>query len=105
VIKVVVAYIDQEAFGPIREELNDYGIDSMSVLDAGGVSLDRFVAPHFRGSPHTQGLHGKLRLEVVVGEQHVERVREIVFRHETRRSFMFVTGVEQAYPEDLVRLD
>jgi nitrogen regulatory protein PII len=105
VIKVVVAYIDQDAFAPIREDLAARGIVSMSVVDAGGVSLERFAAPHFRGSPHTQGLQGKLRLEVVVGAEHVEEVKEVVFQHETRRSFMFVTAVEDAYPENLVKLD
>ena len=102
-IKVIVAYIDQDAFSAVNDDFKAIGIESMSVMDAGGVSLDKFVAPHFRGTPHTQGLQGKLRLELVVGEEHVDQVREIVFRHETKRSFMFVTGVEQAFPEDLVR--
>jgi nitrogen regulatory protein PII len=105
VIKVVVAYIDQDAFGAVRQELLEIGIESMSVMDSGGVSLEKFVAPHFRGSPHTQGLHGKLRLEVVVGDQIVDQVREIVFRHESRRSFMFVGNVEHAYPESLVKTE
>ena len=104
-IKVVVAYIDQDAFGAIRQELLEIGIESLSVMDSGGASLDKFVAPHFRGSPHTQGLQGKLRLEVVVGDSLVDQVREIVFRNETRRSFMFVGNVEHAYPENLVKTD
>lgn len=104
-IKVVVAYVDQEAFAQIRDDLNEYGIVSFSVVDAGGVSLDRFVAPHFRGSPHTQGLQGKLRLEVVVGEDHVEKVREIVFRNESKRSFMFVMAVEEAVPQEFTKGD
>jgi hypothetical protein len=29
-------------------------------------------------------------------------VREVIFEHETRRSFMFVMAVEAACPEDLV---
>jgi len=103
VIKVVVAYIDQDAFGAIRDDLRAVGIESMSVSDSGGVSLDQFAAPHFRGSPHTQGLQGKLRLEVVVGAELVDQVKQIVFKHETRRSFMFVLAVDQAYPEDLVK--
>jgi nitrogen regulatory protein PII len=105
VIKVVVAYIDQNAFGAIRQDLEAIGIDSMSVADSGGVGPDEFAAPHFRGSPHTQGLQGKLRLELVVGEQHIDQVREIIFSHETRRSFMFVMGVEHVYPEDFVKND
>jgi nitrogen regulatory protein PII len=105
VIKLIVAYIDQDAFAPVREELRGIGIESMSVSDSGGVSTEKFAAPHFRGSPHTQGLQGKLRLEVVVGEDHVDQVREIVFKHETRHSFMFVTSVEQAYPESFVKTD
>jgi nitrogen regulatory protein PII len=104
-IKVVVAYIDQDAFDPIRKDLNDYGIESMSVVEAGGASGDRFVAPHFRGSPHTQQLSGKLRLECVVGADHVEHVKETILRHETNRTFVFVLNVEDATPANLVRSD
>jgi nitrogen regulatory protein PII len=102
VIKVVVAYVDQDAFRAIREDLNQHGFRSFSVIDAGGVTPDQFVAPHFRGTPHTQGLQGKLRLEIVVGEGQVDEIKQIVFRHETKRSFLFVMDVEQAFPEDLV---
>jgi nitrogen regulatory protein PII len=104
-IKVVMAYIDQEMFGAIREELASYGIVSFSVVNAGGVSEDEFVAPHFRGSPHTQNLAGKLRLECVVGAEHVEDIKATIFKHETKRSFMFVMNVESASPAELVRSD
>jgi nitrogen regulatory protein PII len=105
VIKVVVAYVDAVAFDAIRSELGEHGIVSLSVAAAGGASPERFVAPNYRGTPHTLDLHGKLRVELVVGADHVDIVREIIFRNEQRRSFMFVMPVEAAYPDELVRSD
>jgi nitrogen regulatory protein PII len=105
VIKVVVAYIDSDTFEPIRQDLTAYGIVSMSAIAAGGVSEDRFVAPNYHGTPQTLHLAEKLRLECVVGASHVQAVKEAIFRHESRRSFVFVQDVSDATPEDLVLAD
>ena len=102
-IKVVVAYVDAVAFDEIRAELSEHGIVSLSVVAAGGASPERFAAPNYRGTPHTLDLHGKLRVELVVGAEYADVVREIIFRHEQRRSFMFTMPVEAAYPDELVR--
>lgn len=104
-LKVIVAYIDSDTFEPIRRDLADYGIQSTSAIAAGGASQDKFVAPHYRGSAQLQHLAEKLRFECVVGASHVEAVKEIVFRHEGKRSFIFVMDVEQAVPEDLILAD
>lgn len=104
-IKVVIAYIDSDKFEPIRQDLAAYGITHASAIAAGGASEDRFVAPHYRGSPQTLNLAEKIRIECVVGASHVQPVKEMIFKHEGRRSFMFVMNVEEALPEKFVMAD
>jgi hypothetical protein len=77
----------------------------MSVAAAGGASADTFVAAHFRGTPHTQNLAEKVRLECVVGAAHVDSVIETIFSHEGRRSFVYVQDVERVSPADTVLMD
>lgn len=101
-LKVVVAYIDPEMFEPIRRDLAADGILSISAIAAGGASQDRFVAPSYTGSAHTEHLAEKLRLECVVGASHLSIVKDAIFRHEGRRSFLFVMSVEEAAPADSV---
>ena len=101
-IKVVVAYIDSDVFVSIRKDLADRGITSVSVAVAGGASTDTFVAPHFSGTPHTQNLAAKLRLECVVGADLVATVKEIVFAHEGKRSFLYVMAVDEVHPRESV---
>jgi nitrogen regulatory protein PII len=104
-LKVVVAYIDANMFEPIRRDLAAYGIASISAIAAGGASGERFVSPHYAGTPHTQHLAEKLRLECVVGASHLQVVKDTIFRHEGRRSFLFVQSVEEAMPADSVLAD
>jgi nitrogen regulatory protein PII len=104
-LKVVVAYIDANMFDPIRRDLAAYGIASISAIAAGGASEEHFVAPHYRGSPHTHQLAEKLRLECVVGASHLQAVKDAIFRHVGRRTFLFVLNVEEASPEDSVLAD
>ena len=105
VIKLVVAYIDADVFVSIRKDLASLGIDSFSVVAAGGVSSDAFVSPHFTGTPHTQNLASKLRLECVVGADLVATVKETIFSHVGKRSFLFVMNVEEVHPEETVVLE
>lgn len=104
-IKVVVAYIDSDVFAAIRKDLAADGITSVSVAVAGGASTDTFVAPHFSGTPHTQNLAAKLRLECVVGADLVPAVKEIIFAHEGKRSFLYVMAVDEVHPPESVVLE
>jgi nitrogen regulatory protein PII len=104
-LKVVVAYIDSGMFEPIRNDLADCGITTTSAIAAGGAGSERFAAPHYKGSPYTQHLVEKLRLECVVGARHVQTVTEAVFRHVGKKTFLFVMDVELAMPEDSILAD
>jgi nitrogen regulatory protein PII len=105
VLKVVVAYIDSDMFERIRRDLAAYGIPSISAITAGGASEERFVAPNYQGSAHAGHLAEKLRLECVVGASHLQAVKDTIFSHVGRRTFLFVMSVEEATPEDSVLAD
>jgi nitrogen regulatory protein PII len=102
-IKLVVAYVDADQFEAIRNELAEFGIVSMSAAAAGGVSAERFAAPNYKGTAHTQTLAEKLRLECVVEDEYVDRVKDAILHHPGRRSFLYVQAVEAAFPEEFTR--
>ena len=104
-MKMVVGYIEPEAFEPIREELLDLGFLSISSTDANGTVPEATVAGQYRGVTIERHSRPKARLECIVGEEHVPEVKETVFRHAAERSFLFVVPVEDAYPTKTVKLD
>ncbi len=101
-MKVVVAYIEREAFEPIREELLESGFPSLSVLDASGSIPEATVSTSYRGAAIESHSRPKARVECVVGDEHVSTVMGTVLKHSGERTFVFVLPVEQAYPTETV---
>ena len=107
-LKLVVAYVDTDRFEAVRQDLLARGISSASAIAAGGVTAGsghEFVAPHYKGSNQTFYLQEKIRIECVVGAQHVDVVKQVIFDHVGQRSFLYVMAVEEALPEEFVRED
>ena len=103
-MKVVVAYIDREAFEPIREDLLELGFPSLSVNDASGSIPEATVSGSYRGASVESHSRPKARVECVVGDENVTVVMDTVLKHAGDRSFVFVVPVEQAYPTDTINL-
>jgi nitrogen regulatory protein PII len=104
-MKMVVGYIEREAFEPIREELLDLGFLSISSTEASGSVPEATVAGQYRGVAIERHSRPKARLECVVGADHVPVVTETVLKHAPEKSFLFVVAVEHAYPTETVKLD
>lgn len=104
-MKMVVGYIEREAFEPIREDLLELGFLSISSIDASGSVPEATVAGQYRGVAIERHARPKARLECVVGADHVSTVKETVLKHAPERSFLFVVPVEDAYPTETVKLD
>ena len=66
----IEAYIRHEALEAIRSELYAIGLPSMSVSDV-----------HYRGATEVLYLRPKLRLELVVADEDVERAIEVILTH------------------------
>ena len=104
-MKMVVGYIEREAFEPIREELLNLGFLSISVVDASGSVPEATISGQYRGVAIESHSRPKARLECVVGDDHVSMVTETVFKHAPERSFVFAVPVESAYPTETVKLE
>ena len=104
-MKMVVGYIEREAFEPIREELLDLGFLSISSTDATGSVPEATIAGQYRGVAIERHSRPKARLECIVGGEHVSVVKDTVLKHAPERSFLFVVPVEDAYPTQTVKLD
>ena len=101
-MKLVVAYIDSAEFEPIRLELIELGIPSMSISDAGASLLDADVTGSYRGAAIESHVRPKVRLEAVVSDDAAPTLIETLLRHEGKGVFTFVLNVEQALPEKYV---
>src|SRR4051794_29870978 len=97
-MKMVVGYVESDAFEGIREELLALGFVSMSVSEASGSLPEPVVAGTYRGVTIERHLRPKARLECVVGDEHAQTIVDTVLRHAPERSFVFVVPVESAHP-------
>jgi len=104
-MKMVVAYIDREAFEPIRAELLGLGFLSLSVWDASGSIAQATTTGQYRGVAVENHLRPKARCECVVSDGQVATVIETVSKHAGDRRFVFVVAIEQADPTDTIRAD
>ena len=102
-MKMVVAYIERDSFDPIREELLGLGFLSISAWEASGTLPEPEVTGNYRGTKLETHVRPKIRFECVVGEDQVETVRDTVLKNAADRVFVFVLGVESAYPTESVK--
>lgn len=98
-MKKVEAFIRHEAFEPIRAELLDRGLPSLSVIEAKGSGRQRGMVERYRGSSLTVNVRPKLKLEVVVEDKDKATVVEAILKHarsgEVGDGKIFVVPVEQ----------
>jgi nitrogen regulatory protein P-II 1 len=99
-MKKIEAFIRHEAFDPIRAELLDKGLPSMSILEVKGSGRQKGEVEHYRGSVLMISVRPKLKLEVVVEDKDKDAVVEAILRHartgEVGDGKIFVLPVEEA---------
>ena len=99
-MKMINAYIRHEAFEPIRKDLLEAGIPSLSVLEAKGSGRQKGITEHYRGSDLPIHLRPKLKVECVVGDGEVGVVTETILKHARTGSVgdgkIFILPVEEA---------
>lgn len=105
-MKMVVAYIDNEAFETIRVKLLELGFESLSAWGATGTLPEATITGQYRGVAIERHMRAKTRFECVVGDDHVSTVVETVMGLGGEgRTFVFVMPVEQAYPTGTIKTD
>jgi nitrogen regulatory protein PII len=99
-MKMITAYIRHEAFEPIRAELLERGIPSLSITEVKGSGRQKGIVEHYRGSTLTVNVRPKLKLEIVVDDTEKPIVVETILRHartgEIGDGKIFVVPVEEA---------
>jgi nitrogen regulatory protein PII len=99
-MKMIMAYIRHEAFEPIRAELLERGIPSLSIGEVKGSGRQKGIVEHYRGSTLTVNVRPKLKLEIVVDDKEKSMVVETILRHartgEIGDGKIFVVPVEEA---------
>ena len=99
-MKMITAYIRHEAFEPIRTELLERGLPSLSIGEVKGSGRQKGVVEHYRGSTLTVNVRPKLKLEVVVDDKDKSVVVETILKHartgEVGDGKVFVSPVEEA---------
>jgi nitrogen regulatory protein P-II 1 len=99
-MKKVEAFIRHEAFEPIRAELLDKGLPSLSIVEVKGSGRQKGMVEGYRGSALTVSVRPKLKLEVVVEDKDKALVVETILKHartgEVGDGKIFVLPVEEA---------
>jgi nitrogen regulatory protein P-II 1 len=99
-MKMITAYIRHEAFEPIRAELLEKGIPSLSITEVKGSGRQKGIVEHYRGSTLTVNVRPKLKLEIVVDDTEKPIVVETILKHartgEVGDGKIFVVTVEEA---------
>ena len=99
-MKKVEAFIRHEAFEPIRTDLLEKGIPSMSILEAKGSGRQKGIVETYRGSTVTVNVRPKLKIEIVVADSEKDLVVETILRHarsgEIGDGKIFVIPVEES---------
>ncbi len=99
-MKKVEAFIRHEAFEPIRAELLDKGLPSLSIVEVKGSGRQKGVVEEYRGSALTVSVRPKLKLEVVVEDKDQPLVVETILKHARTGAVgdgkIFVLPVEEA---------
>lgn len=98
-MKLVHAYIRHEAFEPIRAELVELGLPSLSVSEVKGSGRQAGITEHYRGATVTNYLRPKLKVEIGVAEGEVQTVIDTILKHARTGNVgdgkIFVTPIEQ----------
>jgi nitrogen regulatory protein PII len=99
-MKMITAYIRHEAFEPIRTELVERGIPSLSITEVKGSGRQKGLVEQYRGSTLTVNVRPKLKVEIAVDDEEKPVVVETILRHartgEIGDGKIFVAPIEEA---------
>ncbi|MEM6441732.1 MAG: P-II family nitrogen regulator [Pseudomonadota bacterium] len=99
-MKKIEAVIKPFKLDEVKEALQDIGIQGLSVIEAKGFGRQKGHTELYRGAEYVVDFLPKMKLEVVVEEDQVERAIEAVVAAARTGKIgdgkIFVTNVEQA---------
>jgi nitrogen regulatory protein P-II 1 len=99
-MKLILAFIKPHKIDEVKAALSEVGVQGMSVSEIKGFGRTGGKAEVFRGSAYQVDFVPKLRIEVVVTEQHVHPVLDALERSAKTGKIgdgkVFVVPVEEA---------
>lgn len=99
-MKKIEAFIRHEAFDEIRDRLEAMGLPSMSVSEVKGSGRQKGFTESYRGAKATIFLRPKLKLEIAVADEDVERAIDTIMEHahtgEPGDGKIFVFDIQEA---------
>ncbi len=100
-MKLVIAYIQPAALHKVKTALTEVGVGRMSVANAQGVGQQGGYTESYRGSELQIVLRKKVRLEIAVNDDFVERTREAIISGARTGNFgdgvIFVVELAECY--------
>ena len=79
-MKLVTAVVRPETFGDVKDALEEYGVQGMTVLTVHGYGRQRGHREVYRGAEYTVDLLEKVRIETVVADDAAQAVVDVVVR-------------------------
>jgi nitrogen regulatory protein PII len=97
-VKLITAYVRHEAFEPIRSQLLDQGLPSISIAEVKGSGRQKGIVERYRGSKLTNYLRPMVKIECAVGTTEVDTVVKTILAQQTGEvgdGKIFVQELEQ----------
>ena len=77
-MQLITAIIRPEKMGIIRDALESYGVQGLTVSQASGYGRQRGHTEVYRGAEYTIDLLPKVRVEVLVGDERADDVVDVL---------------------------
>jgi len=79
-MKLIIAYIKPEQLGDVKEELVKSEVFRLSVTNALGCGRQKGYSENYRGSRREVNLLKKVRLEIAVNDEFLQRTIDAIIR-------------------------
>ncbi|MEV7420781.1 P-II family nitrogen regulator [Streptomyces sp. NPDC089919] len=79
-MKLITAVVKPHKLDEIKEALQAYGIEGLTVTEASGYGRQRGHTEVYRGAEYTVDLVPKIRIEVVVDTDDADSVAEVIVK-------------------------
>jgi nitrogen regulatory protein P-II 1 len=77
-VKLITAIVRPEKLDAIREGLESYGVQGLTVTKASGYGRQRGYTQVYRGAEYTVDLLPKIRVEVLASEEQTEDILDVI---------------------------
>jgi nitrogen regulatory protein P-II 1 len=77
-VKLITAIVRPEKLDAIREGLESYGVQGLTVTKASGYGRQRGYTQVYRGAEYTVDLLPKIRVEILAAEEQTEDILDVI---------------------------